>query len=90
MRDQIFSVSSHCSVALYLGFGLASPFFPIFLASRELTPQQIGLALSLSAVVRLASGPLAGRLADHLHQVRGVLSAVAFARRSIRTVLRIP
>jgi MFS transporter, PPP family, 3-phenylpropionic acid transporter len=63
--------------SLYFGFGLASPFFPIFLASRGVTPQQVGLALSLSAAVRLASGPLAGRLADYTHHVRGVLSVAA-------------
>jgi MFS transporter, PPP family, 3-phenylpropionic acid transporter len=46
--------------SVYLGFGFASPFFPVFLASREVTPQQIGMVLSLSAAVRLAAGPLAG------------------------------
>jgi PPP family 3-phenylpropionic acid transporter len=69
---------------LYFGFGLASPFFPVFLASRGITPAQIGLVLSLSASVGLASGPLVGRLADYAHQVRGALSvtsllAAAFA-----------
>jgi len=59
---------------LYFGFGLASPFFPVFLASRGITPEQIGIVLSLSAAVRLASGPLAGRLSDYIHHVRGVLS----------------
>jgi MFS transporter, PPP family, 3-phenylpropionic acid transporter len=65
--------------SLYLGFGFASPYFPLFLASREVTPQQIGLLLSLSAVVRLAAGPLAGRLADHLRRPRAVLSTVSLA-----------
>jgi MFS transporter, PPP family, 3-phenylpropionic acid transporter len=65
--------------SLYLGFGFASPYFPLFLASREVTPQQIGLLLSLSTLVRLAAGPLAGRVADHLHQPRAVLSIVCLA-----------
>jgi MFS transporter, PPP family, 3-phenylpropionic acid transporter len=64
--------------SLYLGFGLASPFFPVFLSSREIGPDQIGLVLSLSGAVRLVSGPLVGRLADRIHHVRGVLSAVSF------------
>ena len=63
--------------SLYLGFGLASPFFPIFLSSRGIAPDQIGLVLSLSGAIRLASGPLVGRLADHIHHVRGVLSTVS-------------
>ncbi len=64
--------------SLYLGFGLASPFFPVFLSSRGIAPDQIGLVLSLSGAVRLASGPLVGRLADRIHHVKGVLSAVCF------------
>jgi hypothetical protein len=33
---------------LYVGFGLASPFFPAFLTSRGATPEQIRFLLSVS------------------------------------------
>ena len=60
---------------LYAAFGVASPFLPTFLASRGLAPEQIGLILSLSTLIRLISGPLAGHIADHLHALRFVLTA---------------
>src|SRR6187401_1964860 len=66
-------------VTLYLAFGVASPFLPAFFASRGLGPEQIGLVLSLSTLIRLISGPLAGRMADHLHALRVVLATCAAA-----------
>jgi PPP family 3-phenylpropionic acid transporter len=39
--------------ALYLAFGVASPFFPAFLSSRGLTSEQIGLTLSLAHLLQL-------------------------------------
>ena len=60
--------------SLYVAFGVASPFLPAFLSSRGLTPEQIGTLLSAAAFIRLVSGPLAGRLADRLHAIRGVLA----------------
>jgi PPP family 3-phenylpropionic acid transporter len=61
-------------VVLYAGalraFGLASPFFPAFLESRGLQPEQLGILLGLATAVRLVSGPLMGRLADFLHALR--------------------
>lgn len=62
---------------MYVGFGVASPFFPAFLSSRGASSEQIGLLLSVSAIVRLVAGPLAGRAADRLHALRRVLSACA-------------
>src|SRR3954464_1321272 len=60
--------------ALYLAFGVASPFVPTFLSSRGIAPEQLGFILSLSIIVRLASGPIAGRIADSLHALRRVLT----------------
>ena len=51
---------------LYLGFGVASPFLPAFLSLRGVTPEQLGLVLSLATTIRLVSGPIAGRMADRL------------------------
>jgi PPP family 3-phenylpropionic acid transporter len=60
--------------ALYSAFGVASPFLPAFLSSRAMSPEQIGLILSLSTFVRIVSGPIAGRMADRLEARRGVLA----------------
>jgi PPP family 3-phenylpropionic acid transporter len=60
--------------ALYVAFGVASPFLPAFLSSRGVRPEQIGFLLFLGAIVRLASGPIAGRIADRLHALRRVLA----------------
>jgi PPP family 3-phenylpropionic acid transporter len=61
-------------VALYAAFGVASPFLPPFLASRGLTPEQIGLLLALGTVARLPSGAFAGWIADRLQALRLVLA----------------
>jgi MFS transporter, PPP family, 3-phenylpropionic acid transporter len=62
---------------LYLGFGVASPFLPAFLSSRGVTPEQLGLVLSLATTIRLVSGPIAGRIADRLCAGRLVLAICA-------------
>jgi PPP family 3-phenylpropionic acid transporter len=59
---------------LYVAFGVASPFLPAFLLSRGISPEQLGLFLSLGIIVRLGSGPIAGRIADRLHALRRVLA----------------
>ena len=60
---------------MYAAFGVASPFLPAFLATNGLAPEQIGLVLAAGTAVRLISGPAAGRLADRLGALRGVLVA---------------
>ena len=52
--------------ALYAGFGAQSPFLPGLLKDRGLRPEAIGTVLAAGTMVRLAAGPLAGRLADRL------------------------
>jgi PPP family 3-phenylpropionic acid transporter len=62
-------------VALYGAFGVASPFWPRLFESKGLVPQQIGLILGAALFVRLAAGPLVGRLADLLASLRLVLAS---------------
>jgi MFS transporter, PPP family, 3-phenylpropionic acid transporter len=70
--------------ALYAAFGIGSPFLPLFLRSRGMEPEALGILLGATTVVRMLTAPLAGRLADALHAFRtqlagfAVLSAVAF------------
>ena len=59
---------------MYAAFGVASPFWPRLFESKGLTPQQIGLILSAALLVRLAAGPLIGRVADILAALRLVLA----------------
>ena len=65
--------------ALFLAFGVASPFFGAFLNERGLPPASIGLVLAAGTAVRLVAGPAGGRLADRLGAPRLVLVAYAAA-----------
>ncbi len=65
--------------ALYAGFGVQSPFLPVFLAARGLSAQAIGLVLALGVAVRLVAGPMAGHLADRYQAPRAVFSGFALA-----------
>ena len=60
-------------VALYGGFGTASPFLPSFLSERGLTPSQIGVLLAAGTAIRLLSAPLAAQIADRLGRPRLIL-----------------
>jgi MFS transporter, PPP family, 3-phenylpropionic acid transporter len=63
--------------AMYAAFGVASPFWPKFFETRALTSQQIGLILAAGMIMRLAAGPVVGRLADLSGSLRLVLAACA-------------
>jgi PPP family 3-phenylpropionic acid transporter len=63
--------------ALYAAFGVASPFWPKFFETKDLTSQQIALTLGAAMVVRLVAGPLVGMLADLLGSLRLVLATCA-------------
>jgi len=65
--------------ALYAGFGVQSPFLPGLLEDRGLRPEAIGAVLAAGAMVRLAAGPLAGRLADRLDAAKLVFAGCAAA-----------
>jgi MFS transporter, PPP family, 3-phenylpropionic acid transporter len=62
-------------VALYAAFGVASPYWPMLFESKGLTAQQIGWILAAALLMRLAAGPLLGRLADFLASLRLVLAS---------------
>jgi PPP family 3-phenylpropionic acid transporter len=66
-------------IALYGAFGVASPFWPKLFESKGLGPQEIAVVLAAGLVVRLAAGPLIGRLADHLGTLRFALASCAVA-----------
>lgn len=59
---------------LYGAYGALSPFLPAFLETRGLGPSEIGTLLSAAMLVRLASGPVVGRLADRHGAVRAFLA----------------
>ena len=63
--------------ALYGAFGVASPFWPKFFETRGSSAEQIGLILGVAMLVRLAAGPLIGRLADRSRSLRLVLATCA-------------
>ena len=62
---------------LYAAFGVASPFLPEFLSLHGLSPERLGLVLSVATTIRLLSAPLAGRIADRLRALRIVLAICA-------------
>lgn len=62
---------------LYAAFGVASPFWPKFFETKGLSAEQIGLILGASTLIRLAAGPLLGRLADLSGRLRLMLAICA-------------
>jgi PPP family 3-phenylpropionic acid transporter len=60
--------------AMYSAFGVASPFWPMFFQSRGLSPQQLGTLLALGTLARLVVGPIIGRIADRIQNLRAVLA----------------
>jgi PPP family 3-phenylpropionic acid transporter len=78
-RRGAFSAYVLLFATLYAGFGVMSPFLPALLQARGLRPEDIGLALALSTIVRLVTGPVAGRVADRLGALRSVFAASATA-----------
>nr|WP_260170357.1 MFS transporter [Roseococcus suduntuyensis] len=60
--------------AQFLGFGAMLPFLPAILTDGGLTPEQIGTVLAAGAMVRLVAGPLSGRLADQVADMRRLLA----------------
>jgi PPP family 3-phenylpropionic acid transporter len=59
--------------ALYAAFGVQSPYLPSLLDSHGLPPEAIALVLAAGTAIRLAAGPVAGRLADTLDAPKAVL-----------------
>jgi PPP family 3-phenylpropionic acid transporter len=63
--------------ALYAAFGVKSPYLPALLADRHLRPEEIGMVLAAGTAVRLAAGPIAGRVADRVRAPQWVLAGSA-------------
>jgi PPP family 3-phenylpropionic acid transporter len=65
--------------ALYAGFGVQSPYLPALLQDHGLAAEAIGVVLASATAIRLAAGPIAGRLADRFDAIRLVFAACAGA-----------
>src|SRR5262249_48290934 len=74
---------------MYSAFGVVSPFLPAYLGDRGLTAQQIALVVGLGTAVRLASGPLVGRLADQ-HQTWRKTLVVCAGGASVMALAYVP
>ncbi len=72
---------------LYGAFGVSSPFMARFFEWRGLSAEQIGLVFGVGTAVRLLTGPLAGRVADLLGALRGVLAACVVAATGVAVAL---
>ena len=63
--------------ALFLHNGLQQPFFPLWLAGRGLSGEDIAALLALPLVMRVAATPLAAHIADRRGHAAGVLAVCA-------------
>jgi PPP family 3-phenylpropionic acid transporter len=64
---------------LYAGFGVASPFLPVFMEARGIPAEHIGIIFGAATAIRLISAPVAGRIADRTHALRATLAASTIA-----------
>lgn len=74
---------------MYAAYGVASPFLPAFVNSRGIAPEHLGLVLAAGTLARLLAAPTAGRIADRLHALRGVL-VLCIALAALATLGYIP
>ncbi len=71
--------------AIFMSSGLHLPYFPLWLAFRDLTPTQISVVLSMPLFVRVIAAPLVSMLADrsndraHILSIATVLAAIVAA-----------
>ncbi len=65
--------------ALFTALGVQLPFLPVWLSARGLDAGEIGLVLAVPMIVRIIAIPLATRIADRHHAVRGTLAVAAAA-----------
>jgi PPP family 3-phenylpropionic acid transporter len=78
-RDDFARRLAFFYAALATVFGIQLPFFPLWLKTRGLDPQAIGLVLAAPIVVRIVAVPLINRAVDHWAAPRGALIALAAA-----------
>ena len=60
--------------AQFAAFGAMMPFLPAILAEGGLSAAQVGAVLAAGALVRLLAGPVSGRLADGVPDIRRLLA----------------
>ena len=65
--------------ALFAGFGVASPFLPGLLQHDGLGSAQVAMVLAAGTAIRLAAGPMGGRLADRTGRAALVLAGFTAA-----------
>jgi MFS transporter, PPP family, 3-phenylpropionic acid transporter len=75
--------------ALYAAFGVISPFLPALLKSHDLATEEIAAVMATGTGIRLLSGPLAGRFADHHRAWRSLFAGCAAAA-AIAALLYLP
>lgn len=63
--------------AVFFVLGIHVPYWPVWLQSRDLSPQQIGLILALGPWMRLVANPLAGQWADATGATRRIAVVLA-------------
>ncbi|MGB8182254.1 MAG: MFS transporter, partial [Stellaceae bacterium] len=61
----------------FLSAGILLPFWPVWLASRGLTPGEIGVLLAIGQWAKIAATPVTGSLADHSGDPRRVMLVLA-------------
>jgi PPP family 3-phenylpropionic acid transporter len=68
---------------LFGAFGVASPFLPGLLQQDGLQPSQLGVVLAAGTAVRLAAGPIGGRVADWTGRAPLVLAGFTAAAATV-------
>jgi MFS transporter, PPP family, 3-phenylpropionic acid transporter len=65
-------------IAIFLVLGVQVPFWPVWLAGRGLTPEEIGALLAVGQWVKVPASPLAGMAADRSGEPRRVMLLLSF------------
>jgi MFS transporter, PPP family, 3-phenylpropionic acid transporter len=63
--------------ALYAAYGTESAYLPAFMGEHGLAVEYIGIVFAAGTIVRIMTGPLAGRLADYLDARKQILAIAA-------------
>ena len=63
----------------FLSMGVSVPYWPVWLADRGLSPQQISTVVAAGMILRILANPVVGRLADARGARRSILMVLAWA-----------
>jgi MFS transporter, PPP family, 3-phenylpropionic acid transporter len=86
-RDSFALRLAFLYAALATVFGIQLPFFPLWLKTKGLDPQAIGLVLAAPIVVRIVAVPLINRAVDYWAAPRAALIALAAAAALLHAVV---